>query len=161
MLLRHAKAEPYAATDAARELTDRGRADAAALGRWLADVGIVPDVAHVSDSARTRATWAEIAAAAGWSLTPSIDAYLYGCDEEGVLELTSVAGDDVGTIVVVGHNPTMGSLVQWLDDGDGDHTGAALTGFPTAAAAVLEVEGEWSDLRAASARLVDFHVGRG
>lgn len=160
VLVRHAKAETFAASDAERALTDRGRGDAAELGRWLADVGIVPDVAHVSDAVRTRQTWAEVAAAAGWALTPQVDAHLYGCEEDGVLEIVRAADEAHTTLVVVGHNPTMGSLVQWLDDGEGDQTGAALTGFPTSAAAVLEFDGEWSDVASAAARLADFHVGR-
>ena len=65
VVMRHAKAEPYAETDA-RPPPDRaaGAADAAAAGRFLAAAGLVPDHALVSSAARTRETWAEVRDAA-------------------------------------------------------------------------------------------------
>ena len=52
--MRHAKAEPYAASDYARELTARGRADANDAGAYLAAERVVPDYAVVSTAVRTR-----------------------------------------------------------------------------------------------------------
>ena len=50
--------------------------------------------------------------------------------------------DDVGTLVVIGHNPTIGLLAQLLDDGDGrrraDAVDRLFTGYPTSAVAVFE-----------------------
>ena len=56
----------------------------------------------------------------------------------------------------------MALLAQLLDDGEGDEDASAemLAGYPTSAVSVLEVEGDWSDLDEAGARLVGFHVGR-
>ncbi len=66
-------------------------------------------------------------------------------------------------MVVVGHNPTMGSLAQLLDDGDGDADASdrMMAGFPTSAVAVFGFEGPWADLAPGTATLRDFHVGRG
>jgi phosphohistidine phosphatase len=45
VILRHAKAaNPEGVPDVDRPLTDRGRADAAAAGAWIAQHGIVPDL---------------------------------------------------------------------------------------------------------------------
>ncbi len=63
--MRHAKAEPYAETDADRELTRRGHDDAAEVGRFLADIGIRPDSALVSSALRTRQTWEHVAESTG------------------------------------------------------------------------------------------------
>lgn len=161
VVVRHARAEPFAASDVERVLTSRGRDDATALGGWLAAQGIVPGVAYVSYAARTRETWQAVADAAGWGIEPQIDGNLYGTDEDGVLELVHATPTDVETVVVIGHNPTMGTLAQLLDDGEGPATGAIATeGFPTSAAAVFAVDGAWDEVEPMAGRLVAFHVGR-
>lgn len=158
VVIRHAKAEALAETDAERVLTERGRVDARALGAWLRQAGVAADAAHVSDAARTRETWRLVAEAAGWDVEPSIDGSLYGTDEDGALEIVRDSPRAAGTVVVVGHNPTVSMLVQMLDDGDGAE--ADLAGMPTATAAVLEFDGSWADLEPMCARLRAFHVGR-
>ncbi len=162
VIIRHAKAEQYAASDVERVLAERGRVEGRLLGEWLAAERIVPDAAYVSYAARTRETWDVVAAGAGWVLDPTYDAQLYGTDEDGVLDLLRTAPEDAGTVVVVGHNPTTAVLVQLLDDGEGPASGAVdLGSFPTSTAAVLEVDGSWAELAPMGARLVGFHVARG
>ncbi len=161
VIVRHAKAEQFAPSDIERVLSPRGRADAAALGGWLAGQDITPDMSYVSSAARTRETWAAIAEGADWALEPQIDGALYGTDEDGVLELVQTTDDGINTIIVVGHNPTMAMVAQLLDDGDGTATGAVEMGtFPTGTAAVFEVAGSWSEVVAGTARLEQFHVAR-
>ncbi|MBM7520526.1 SixA phosphatase family protein [Nocardioides nitrophenolicus] len=161
VVVRHAKAEQFAPSDVERVLSDRGREDGRALGAWLGGFGVVPDVAYVSYAARTRETWDVVAAGAGWRLAPRIDGNLYGTDEEGVFELIRTTPADADTVVVIGHNPTMAMLVQLLDDGEGEASGAVELGsFPTSAAAVFEVAGPWEDVAAMGGRLVAFEVGR-
>ncbi|HZI98950.1 MAG TPA: histidine phosphatase family protein, partial [Actinomycetales bacterium] len=58
LLIRHAKAAPDDdGGDHGRGLTARGRRDAAAIGRWLADNDLVPDLVLCSDARRARETW--------------------------------------------------------------------------------------------------------
>ncbi|HJQ04173.1 MAG TPA: histidine phosphatase family protein [Nocardioides sp.] len=162
VVIRHAKAEQYAASDFERELTDRGRADAAEAGRWLASEGVVPGAAYVSPAARTRGTWAAIAEAAGWDLTPTYDRGLYGTDEEGVLELVQLTDEAVDTVVVIGHNPTIEMVVQMLDDGEGpaDVAESLAIGYPTSAVTVFDVDVPWPEVGQMTARPRAFHVGR-
>jgi phosphohistidine phosphatase len=161
VIIRHAKAEPYAPTDVDRVLADRGRVEGRMLGAWLGAEGVVPDAAFVSYAARTRETWDVVAAGAGWTLEPVYDGGLYGTDEQGVLDLLHGVPAEAGTVVVVGHNPTMGMLVQLLDDGEGAATGSvALGSFPTSTAALFTFDGAWADLAAMQARLDAFHVAR-
>jgi phosphohistidine phosphatase len=162
VVIRHAKAAQVAASDWERELTDRGRADAAEAGAWLARAGVRPDRALVSAAPRAAQTWEAVASGAGWSLEPELDRGLYTAGPDTALDLLRALDDDCGSAVVVGHNPTMASLAQLLDDGEGDVAAAnrmAADGFPTSAVAVFEVSGAWGDL--GSARLSGFHVGRG
>ncbi|MET1059859.1 MAG: histidine phosphatase family protein [Nocardioides sp.] len=163
VIMRHSKAEPSGASDHERVLTDRGTADADEAGAWLGRSGTTPDRALVSDAARTRGTWEALAGGAGWSLAPDYDASLYAAGPETALDLVRETDDSVGTLVVVGHNPTMAYVAQMLDDGEGDAEAVAgmNEGFPTSAVAVFAVEGPWADLEMGGARLTAFHVGRG
>ena len=57
IVMRHAKAEPFAPSDHARPLTYRGIASARDVGDHLRDGGLAPDYAIVSSALRTRQTW--------------------------------------------------------------------------------------------------------
>jgi len=158
VVVRHAKAEAFASSDVERVLTDRGRADAKALGAWLGDEGIVADAAYVSDAARTRETWQIVSESAGWQTEPVFSGVLYGTDEQGLMELLREADDSARTVVVIGHNPAVSMLVQLLDNGEGEE--GDLSGMPTCAAAVFELGCSWSEVGPMCARLRAFHVGR-
>ena len=161
--MRHAKAEQVGPTDFERALSRRGRADAEAAGAWLAGLGVSPDQALVSAALRTRQTWSSVADGASWTLSPTVDEGLYSAGPETALDLLRGLDTSVGSVVVVGHNPTMAYVASLLDDGTGDaEAGNQLaTGFPTGALAVFAYDGLWADLEAASARLTAFHVARG
>ena len=160
-VMRHAKAEQLGRTDADRELAPRGRRDAAAAGAWLAEKGLVPDHALVSASTRTRQTWEAVADAAAWDVEPTFDHGLYAAGPESALDLIRLVPADARTVLVIGHNPTMGQLAQTLEDGEGDDEAGnrMALGFPTSAVAVFEYDGAWSDLEATGARLVAFYGG--
>lgn len=164
VIMRHAKAEASAPSDLVRRLTDRGHADAEEAGAWLAQQGITPDDALVSGAARTSETWEDVATGAGWDLELAqyVDA-LYSAGTDSALDLIRETDAAVGTLVVIGHNPTVELLAQLLDDGDGDEevANSMVAGFPTSAVAVFSYDGEWADLEEASATLVGFHIGRG
>ncbi|HEX6249373.1 MAG TPA: histidine phosphatase family protein [Nocardioidaceae bacterium] len=161
VLVRHAKAEPFAATDHARELTDRGRREAAAAGSYLKERDVVPDHAVVSSAARTRATWDVMEQTMGSGATVVHDDSVYAGSTDVVLEVLRLVPDEARSVVFVGHQPAVGYLAHLLDDGAGDHEALhrMLHGFPTASMAVFEVEVPWADLAAECGRLVDFRPG--
>lgn len=163
VVMRHAKAEQAGPTDFERPLAARGHADAGAAGAWLRTAGVSPDAALVSAALRTRETWQEVAGAAGWELEPDLDEGLYAADVDTALDLVRLVDDEVGTLVVIGHNPTVHSLAYSLDDGEGDveATNEMTIGtFPTSATVVLTFTGSWSDLAPGRASLAGYHVGR-
>ncbi len=163
VVIRHAKAEAYGPSDFERELSSRGRGDAAAAGAWLAEQGVQADAGLVSAAARTRQTWDILAESAGWSAEATFDRALYGADEDGVLDLVAMTDESVGTLVVVGHNPTVGMLAQLLDDGEGppDAVDRLMQGYPTSATAVFDLPATWARIAMGRARLTMFNVGRG
>jgi phosphohistidine phosphatase len=160
--MRHSTAEPGGESDHERELAQRGWDDAVAAGRWLADSGFVPDLALVSSARRATSTW--LALAEGGSFSADVDSSesLYAASPETALDLIREIDDEVTSLVVIGHNPTMAYLAQLLDDGTGDEDAGRqmATGFPAGALARFEVSAPWVELDLASARLVGFHVGR-
>lgn len=161
--MRHAKAEQTAPSDLERPLADRGRADATAAGAWLAEQGWTPDHALVSAALRTQETFACVADGGGFEVQPDLDRSLYSAAPESVLDLIRLLPDDVRCLLVIGHNPTMGSLAQLLHDGSGDQDAITeMTGdFPTSALALLEHDGAWADLAWTTCSLTAFHVARG
>jgi phosphohistidine phosphatase len=166
VVVRHAKAEPYAETDHARRLTDRGRGDAADAGGFLASAGIRPTHALVSDATRTRETWAELRASWGEDLgevEEEVSPSFYSGSAEEVLAEIRLLPAEATSVVFVGHNPTAAHLARLLLDGDSDPDvmRGLLEGFPPAAVAVLDVPGPWSELTEGGARLTRFHVGCG
>jgi phosphohistidine phosphatase len=163
VVVRHAKAEPYAETDHARRLTERGRADAAAAGRFLATAGLAPTHVLVSDATRTQETWAEMRAYLGEPIEVDVSPAYYSASEQDVLEGVRMLPADAACAVFVGHNPTVAHVARLLLDGEGDPEvmRGLLEGFPPAAVAVFELPGDWSELAEAGARLTRFHVGHG
>lgn len=149
VLVRHAEAEPPAGDDHARELTARGRAQAVALGDWLRERGVAPERVVVSTAARARQTWE--AAGAGGEVVVTGEVY-----EAGAADLRAlVAGtaDDVGTLLLVGHNPAMERFAWELDDSS---SARELTdrGMPIAGVAVFALD-TWT---AAVGRLAGFRA---
>lgn len=137
IVLRHAKAVAgFGTADIDRVLNDRGRRDAAAAGEWLRANGLVPDHMLCSPAARTRETLGLLALDAAVTYEPAI----YANDPDGLLTLVTEAPDDAGTLLLVGHNPSVHQLVH-------DLTGQAPEAFPTCALAVIDVPGAWAGVR--------------
>lgn len=162
VLVRHAKSEQDAPSDVERELAPRGRRDAAAGGRWLAGLGVVPDLVVVSPAVRARQTWDELA--------PSLpvgdhrtDGRIYDNTAEDLLEVLSDVADDVMTVMLVGHSPSMHALAAALDDGTGDGQAreALREGYPTCGIAVFDLCVAWSQIGPGDGRLRAFDAPRG
>ncbi|MEU8800719.1 histidine phosphatase family protein [Spirillospora sp. NPDC048819] len=136
-VLRHAKAVAgLGIADIDRTLNDRGRRDAAAAGEWLRANDLVPELVLCSTSARTRETLALLDVDA----EVSFESGIYDNDPDGLLALVAQTPDDVGRLLLVGHNPSVHQLVH-------DLTGSAPDSFPTCAFAVIDLPGAWADVR--------------
>lgn len=159
VILRHAKADrPAGVADIDRPLTGRGHADAGAAGAWLASRGYVPDLVLCSPAKRTRQTWHGVTVALPGSRAPEVR-YENGLYYDGItetLELLHAVPDDIGTVLLIGHNPTMSMLSAVLDRaGERDSDGLRTSGI-----AVHELEGDWSAYSPGAARLVAAQTAR-
>ena len=147
ILLRHGKADSVSALggDLERGLTDRGRRDAALMGRVLADAGFKPDLVLVSSARRTRETWEEVAPAfAGATVEFSRGLYLASSDH--LSHAVDASGETADCLMIVGHNPGLHEMAIACAGAAALDDSGVLDSFPTSAAAVFartEVGG-WS-----------------
>jgi phosphohistidine phosphatase len=162
VLLRHSKAAAGSA-DIERPLADRGFEDARAVGRWLISLGISPDRVVVSTALRAQQTWETAAAALAANLPTVVDPRIYDNSVEDLLAVIRGTPAAVATLVLVGHNPSMGELATVLDDGNGDPVAreAIARSYPTSGVCVFDVSTEWSRLDAAEGTVSSFAAPRG
>jgi len=125
--LRHAKSDWYAgiSNDLERPLNKRGRRSAAAVGRFLAEAGHVPDLVLCSPATRTRQTLELAKEAGGWDCPTETAEELYYGSVNHMLALACQRRAPV--TMLVGHEPTTSTAIGQL-------TGADLR-IPTAALA--------------------------
>ncbi len=162
VLIRHAKSAD-GPVDVERPLAPRGIRDARAIGGWLSDAGIVPDRVVVSPARRARQTWEGAAAHLTIAPAPDVDGRIYDNEVAALLAIARETPDDIGTLVLVGHNPSFGDLAYALDDGNGgaEARGELRTGFRTSAIAVYDVPGSWAQLDLHAATLTACTAPRG
>lgn len=115
ILWRHAEAEDNAASDLARQLTSRGQKQAQAAAKWLASRIDDNTLFLVSPAARTIQT-----AEAFGSGYKTVAALAPGGSAQAVIRAAKWpegSGDSRQTVVVVGHQPTLGRAAAWLMTG--------------------------------------------
>jgi len=157
--MRHAKSDyPNGVADHDRPLARRGIREAGLAGEWLR--ANVPPIEHVlcSSATRTRQTLHRTGVAAPVSYSER----LYGATPGTMLEEINQVIDDVSTLLVVGHEPTVSQVTLGLAGPTSDPEAAEQISmkFPTSGIAVLRVPVSWSALEISGAGLVSFHVPR-
>jgi phosphohistidine phosphatase len=155
-LLRHAKSswDDPSLPDHERPLAPRGRRDAKRIADHLAREAIEPDVVLCSSAARTVQTL-ELIRPTG---AVQIESELYAASADRLLERVRVLPDEVGSAMLIGHNPGIQELALELASGDGE-LGRLRAKFPTAALASLTfAEASWSVLAPGDAVLAAFVV---
>jgi phosphohistidine phosphatase len=163
MLLRHAKterAEP-GERDRDRKLTKRGRADAPAVGAYMAHHGLVPDLALVSPARRAQETWTLLAEAFAKEPRVVNDERIYNANPE---ELIAVIGETRGarSLMVVGHNPGLHHLaIALIASGEVEARERVSAKLPTSALVVIDLPlNDWSLVHPQAGRLERFVTPR-
>ncbi len=147
LVMRHAKSDwSTGVADHDRPLSRRGTRAASAMGRVLARMGQAPD--HVISSSAVRAHTTVLLAedAGGWETTITTTRDLYGTSVETALAVASAAPENAERLMLVGHEPAWGALVNHL-------SGAAVQVKTTTVVALDCFAHEWTDLPAARAEI--------
>ncbi|MFZ1964581.1 MAG: histidine phosphatase family protein [Roseiarcus sp.] len=159
LLLRHAKAmHPAGRGDYERALVERGRRDAARIGAFLAEAGMIPDLAIFSGALRTRETAAIVLKAWPQRIEARAEPSLYDATRASVQAIVRALPDTAASVLLIGHNPGLADLANHLVGGGAERDIARMVGkFPTAGLAALEFDfNRWREVAPGSARLARF-----
>jgi len=163
VLVRHGKSSwDLDVDDHERPLSARGRRDAEAIGRWLTERSLRPDLVLCSTAVRTKQTW-EYAMAGGASAGEvQYRREVYHAWVPELLALIREVPDEIHTLLVLGHAPGIPDLVEHVCVRTPSRDWAQMDSkFPTSGLAVVSVPGPWSELGKARAELASFVVARG
>lgn len=158
-LLRHAKSswDAPTLTDHDRPLAGRGRRACKTITEHLRRQQITPELVLCSSSARTRETLARISGGFDGAIQVQVEVEpgLYGASSVELLARLRQVPSDVGSVMLVGHQPAIQELALALA-GAGSQLERLSEKFPTAALATLLFPGDWRELGPGSMRLVEF-----
>jgi phosphohistidine phosphatase len=102
--------------DAERPLSKKGRRQSKRLGRLLADLDMRPDLILTSPKVRSAETARLVGRLVGRK--PAVDERLaFGFGESDLAGLVSGLGQEVLSVMLVGHDPDFSSTVSWLVGG--------------------------------------------
>jgi phosphohistidine phosphatase len=161
ILLRHAKSSlaDTGQADLDRPLNDRGKRAAVAVGRYMASNKLVPHLVLCSPARRTRETWGLVARelAATPEVLVAVEIYNSG-DGTALMECLRHKAGAAQSVLLVGHNPSIGELAQTLAGTGSEKLRERLEKkYPTAALAVFSFDlGNWESLAAGTGTLLRF-----
>jgi phosphohistidine phosphatase len=123
----------------------------------------VPDRVLCSTARRARETWQLVGEKLGAHPQTIFEDRVYEASIVDLLDLVRQTPTDVGTLLVVGHDPatragTLELASAQPSDKEAKLLGAVRVKYPTAAIAVLSFSGSWADLSPGEAHLDDFVV---
>jgi phosphohistidine phosphatase len=138
VFMRHAHAE-QAADDFSRPLSEVGLSGASAAGAALAREGHAFGLVLTSSAPRALATAERVAAACKYRGAIRAEQSLYLASEQLCLKLLRQLSPEISSVLLVGHNPGLSSLVRLLSSHARELAPAEYV------SAVFELE-DWSEL---------------
>lgn len=172
-LLRHAKSswDDGGLPDHDRPLAPRGARAATVLGRYLRERGFRADLVLCSTARRAadtldlvlaqgQATQGQASQAPAGAPPVERERGLYLCGDRALLERVRRVPDEVGSVLLVAHNPDLQNLVLALAGSAGPGLLEAVAAkLPTGAFATLAFEAEsWREVAPGAGRLEEFVV---
>jgi len=156
-LLRHAQTLPgNGLADIERKLTPNGQTDARALGGAMKTRGYQPDFIFCSSARRTQETLGHIMETleeCPTEITPNI----YHGGRGDLFHLIQNAGEDIDTILLIGHNPTIHKTAFTLAQEDSPALMGRLSGgYAPGTLSVFECScATWAEIQAGTNPLID------
>ena len=147
-LLRHAKSswDDRSLKDFDRPLNERGLKAAPKIGAYMRKEKLRPDLVLSSPALRAKQTTTLVCEAAGLAGVVNFDERIYEASARRLLEIVVGLEDNLGAVMLVGHNPGFEELLAAL-------TGESLR-LPTAALARIDLDlKSWSNVTADAGKL--------
>ncbi|MCF6359687.1 MAG: histidine phosphatase family protein [Cyclobacteriaceae bacterium] len=155
--VRHAKTEESSneKRDFDRVLTNRGLQDATRLGKYYHSKNTKLDQVLSSDAARAYATAELIASQVGYELSRiHINHEIYEASVRTLLQLVNNLKDEWESVMIVGHNPPINYLSEYLSGADIGH-------MNTGSCAVITFEADsWTEIGQNSGDLKEYIVSK-
>jgi phosphohistidine phosphatase len=159
-LLRHAKSswDDPVERDFDRPLNGRGRRAAQRMGAHFRDEGLAFDQVIASPALRIRQTVEGLESGLGARLQPHWDQRIYMASAAILFDLVQETADEVGHLLLIGHNPGLEDLCLLATEGDeGALRAEAALKYPTATLATLHFPlDRWAAVGEGSATLAAF-----
>lgn len=163
-ILRHAKTEPGTSSmsDYDRRLVEQGRKAAADMGAYMKRKGHVPDLVACSSAARTVETCTILLPSIRENIPVVFNRDLYLAEASHLLQVIRSSDDNLGSVMLIAHNPGVSELAATLAASPADAKGEARhkrmrEKYSTCSLAVLEFPVKhWRSVQAARGVLVDF-----
>lgn len=170
LIMRHAKSawDTDVPSDFDRPLARRGLRDAPRMGSWLMEQKLVPDYVVSSPAERAKQTTLLVCKALEFRKRDIVwDHRIYGAGSEDLLEVLSDAPKKSKLVMIVGHNPGLEFLVEYLAGrierpevpaGEGETMDVGLV--RTATIVHLKMPEDWGRFQMGSATLVSIRNPR-
>jgi phosphohistidine phosphatase len=156
-LLRHAKSswDDPGLSDFDRPLAQRGIDASARIAHHMRENGIVPEVVLCSPAVRAKQTLEGLGDAVG-PAEIVFDHDIYDATESDLLAAVRRVKSDPGSVMLIGHNPSMQRLALLLCQ-EGARLDELRAKYPTAALATLSLDvPEWHEVKMGAAELTEF-----
>jgi phosphohistidine phosphatase len=151
-LLRHAKSDwsTLGQKDFERPLVKRGINDALLISQYIQDKKHSVDAVFCSSAVRTKETFDLCAHSFNFSIEKAtyLDELYFGSVDKAI-KLIKGQNNDLSSVLLVGHNPTMHILLEEI-------TGKTIDSFSTCALAQICIENSWKDLSLKNCELKSF-----
>lgn len=158
VFMRHAKAQKESpdGSDFSRELEVRGTKDAILMTQSLAQTRFIPQQIVASPAMRTKKTMEIVAQEL--KLKPEnldLDSGLYEADLSDIMHVIHGLNDTYNCVMVVGHNPSITSIIGYLSDMFAEH-------IPTSGIVVVAFEDNtWKLVQTRKGKVVWFKNPKG
>ena len=151
-LLRHAKSDwsTLGQQDFERPLVKRGINDVLLISQYIQDNKHSVDAVFCSSAVRTKETFDLCAHSFNFSIEKAtyLDELYFGSVDKAI-KLIKGQNNDLSSVLLVGHNPTMHILLEEI-------TGKTIDSFSTCALAQICIENSWKDLSLKNCELKSF-----
>jgi phosphohistidine phosphatase len=146
--------------DRERPLAERGRKASSLMGEYLAESGLVPDLAVVSVARRAQETWNLVKVAFGRELAQQDEPRIYEASAQAILGVIRETEPRTHTLLLAGHNPGFHDLaLELIGAGTPSALSQLARKYPTAGLIVIDFDIErWIDAAPGLGRLERFET---